>query len=214
MANYLIIGCGHFGSRAVLRLLKRDRHVKITVIDRDKAHLEKVFHLPVQTIVSDGRSYLTQFLSQPRDVEYIIPAVPYHLVFEYTLCTLRSVGAKRTEVPPLESLPNPLRGKKGDLYTSFADFLCPEDCLEPPRYCTVTRKKRHASLFEILAKVKGAFHSKVIRSRQLGMGVGGFRVTDLLDLIEEIKKERDLAGPYLISTACRCHGVTSALTFD
>jgi hypothetical protein len=213
MSSYLIIGCGHFGSRTVLKLLEKDPRARITVVDRYKKQLEKISRLPVETIACDGRPFLEDFLSEGRPVDYIIPAVPYHLAFESILSLLKHLGAKRVEVPPLQGIPNPMRGKAGDLYTSLANFLCPDDCPEPSQFCTITGKKRPRPLFDILADLKGSFDSFVIRSRQLELGVGGFQPKEWIDLIDRIKKQKRSNHLLLISTACRCHGVTSALGF-
>ncbi len=213
MSSYLIIGCGHFGSRAILKLLEKDPRARITVVDRHKKQLEKISPLPVETIACDGRPFLEDLFSERRPVDYIIPAVPYHLAFESIPPFLKHLGAKRVEIPPLRGIPNPMRGKAGDLYTSLANFLCPDDCPEPSQFCTITGKKRPRPLFKILADLKGPFDSFVIRSRQLGSGVGGFRPKEWIDLIDRIKKQKRSNHLLLISTACRCHGVTSALGF-
>ena len=213
MGSFLIVGCGHFGSRAVERLLQKDPHASITVIDRDPKALDPISQLPVKTVVCDGKTDLSRFVHGDKRPDYIIPAVPYHLAFEYILSQLKPLGAKRAQVPSLQGLPNPIMGKTGDLYASLADFLCPEDCQEPPRVCTVTGKRRPKPLYQYLMDLKGLFESSVIRSVQLGPGVGGFRPEILLNLIETIKKRRGSNRPFLISTACRCHGVISALSF-
>jgi hypothetical protein len=123
------------------------------------------------------------------------------------------LGAKRRKVPPLLGLPNPLKGKTGDLYTSFANFLCPENCPEPSSYCTLTGERRQKSLYQLLKDLSGPFESKVIRSQPLEPGLGGFNVKALLDMRADIKKRRSSNRLILISTASRCHGVTSALSF-
>ena len=210
---YLIIGCGHFGSRAAKKLFQKDSHLKIIVVDKSRGALQKVSRFPIQTVVCDGIFYLSQFLSEGRKVNYIIPAVPFHLAFEFILSQLKSLRAKRRKIPPLSGLPNPILGKTGDLYTSFANFLCSEDCPEPAQYCTITKGKRPKPLYRILNELEGAFESRVIRSQQLGPGIGGFRPEALLDLLEDIEKKRNPDRLILISTASRCHGVTSALSF-
>jgi hypothetical protein len=211
--SYLIIGCGYFGSQAVLNLLEKDPRSKITVVDKKKKAIKKISHLPVKIVVGEGRSFLDQFLSEGKPVDYIIPAVPFHLAFEFILSKMKPLGGKKCKVPVLHGLPNPTMGKTGDLYTSLANFLCPEDCPEPSQYCTMTGKRRKKPLHQILKDLKGPFQSKVIRSQQLGLGVGGFRPKVLMDLIEDIKKRKAPDRLILISTACRCHGVTSALSF-
>jgi TrkA-N domain len=212
--SYLIIGCGHFGSRAAKQLLKKKSHPKIVAVDRNHEAVEKLSHLPIETIADDGLSYLNQFLSEGQAADYIIPSVPFHLAFEFILLHLKPFGARRAKVPSLSGLPNPEIGKTGDLYTSLADFLCPEDCPEPSRYCTVTRKKREKPLYDILRDLEGSFESRVIISRPLAVGVGGFQPKELSALLEDVNKQKKSHDLILISTASRCHGVTSALSFD
>jgi hypothetical protein len=211
--SYLIIGCGYFGSRAVEKLLKKDPCSKIIVVDKNKKVLQKISMLPVEIALSDGVVYLNQFLSSDRKVDYIIPAVPFHLAFEFILSQLKRLGGKRRKTPLLSGLPNPMKGKTGDLYTSLADFLCSEDCPEPSQYCTFTKKKRPKPLYQILNDIEGDFESRVIRSQQLGPGIGGFRPNVLLRLLEDIKRKENHSRLILISTASLCHGVTSALSF-
>lgn len=212
--TYLIIGCGHFGRRAAEKLLQKYPRPKIIIVDQNKEALQEVSHLPVESAVCEGTLYLKQYLSKGRKTDYIVPAVPFHLVFEYILSQLKSLGGKRRKVPPLSELPNPMKGKTGDLYTSLANFLCPEECPEPAQYCTVTKQRRPKPLYQILEGIKAPFESKVIRSQQLGPGVGGVRPAALLGLLDNIKKRMEPHRTILISTSCRCHGVTSALSFS
>jgi len=211
--SYLIIGCGYFGGRAVKKLFKKDSRKKIVVVDKSKKALQKVSKLPIETICGDGIAYLNKFLMEARQADYIIPAVPFHLAFEFILSRLKPLSGKRRKVPPLFGLPNPVLGKTGDLYTSLADFLCSEDCPEPAQYCTITKTPRPKPLYQILKDIEGPFESKVIRSFQLAPGVGGFKPEALVGLLENIKKGMGPHRSILISTASRCHGVTSALSF-
>jgi hypothetical protein len=213
MKTYLIIGCGHFGGRAAKQLLKKESHPRITAVDQNREAVKKLSRLPIEAIVDDGLSYLNQFLSEGQTINYLIPSVPFHLAFEFILLRLKPFGARRVRVPSLSGLPNPEIGKTGDLYTSLADFLCPEDCPEPSRYCTVKRKKREQPLYDILGDLKGPFESRVIISRPLAIGVGGFQPKELLALLEDVKQLQNSRTLILISTASRCHGVTSALSF-
>jgi hypothetical protein len=210
--SYVIIGCGHFGGRAVEKLHRKDPHSKIIVVDKNKEAIKKISHLPVETVICDGLLYLNKFFSEGRSANCIVPAVPFHLAFEFILSQLKPLGARRRKVPAVSGVPNPVRGKKGDLYTSLADFLCPEDCPEPAQYCTVTKEKRAKPLYKILIDLAGPFESKVIRSRQLGPGTGGFRSMDLVDLRRDLEGIKTPQRLILISTTSRCHGVTSALS--
>ncbi len=210
----LIVGCGHFGSRAAEKLLQKNPRPKIIVVDRSKKAFKRISRLPVELEVCEGTLCLEKLLLGRRMVDYIIPSVPFHLAFEFILSQLEPWGAKRAKVPPLSSLPNSMIGKTGDLYTSLASFLCPEDCPEPAQFCTITKQRRAAPLYQILEDLKGPFESRVIRSRQLAPGVGGYSPTVLSDLFEIIKKRMEPHRTILISTSCRCHGVTSALSFS
>ncbi len=211
--SYLIIGCGHFGSRAAEQLVKKNLRSKIVVVDRNKNALKKASSLSVGTVVSDGLPYLDQSLSEDQTFTYIIPAIPSHFAFEFILLRLKRFGARRAKLPSLPGLPNPVKGKTGDLYTSLADFLCPEDCPGPSPYCTVTRRRREKALYQILKNLKGSFESKVIISEQLLPGVGGFRLNGLLALLEAVQKLENSASLVLVSTASSCHAVTSALIY-
>jgi len=211
--TYLIIGCGHFGSQAAKKLFKKDPRSKIIVVDKNEESIKNISYLPVETAVSDGIAYLNKFLSQGRRADYIIPAVPFHLAFESILSQLKPLGGKRRKIPSLSGLPNPMIGRAGDLYTSLADFICSEDCPEPAQYCTFTKKRRMKPLYRIWSDLEGAFESKAIRSYQLAPGVGGFQPETLLDLLEDIKRKKKSGWSILVSTASRCHGVTSALSF-
>ena len=78
--SYLIIGCGHFGSRAAKQLLKKKSHPKIIAVDKNREAIKKLSHLSIETVIDDGLSYLNQFLSEGQTVNYLILSVPFHLL--------------------------------------------------------------------------------------------------------------------------------------
>ena len=53
------------------------------------------------------------------------------------------------------------------------------------------------------------FRVHVIRSRQLAPGVGGYSVGELKGLLRKVESAGD--SNWLVGTACKCHGVVSAL---
>ena len=92
---------------------------------------------------------------------------------------------------------------------SYANFICPEDCPEPPDLCTVSGKPRETDLYHVLEKVEVAdFRSVVIRSHQLAPGVGGYPAQALVNARSEIGLSE---GRFLVSTACCCHAAVHAL---
>jgi hypothetical protein len=208
---FLVIGAGRFGSRAAARLLGQDPDSRIVVVDREESALRS---LPqgIGSRLGDGVSLLHRSLND-EVFDWIVPAVPFHLAFEFILAELAPQGARRSTAPDLPGLPNPSKGKAGDLCTSTASFLCPDDCIEPEGHCTATGEKRTRDLVEKLKDATGSRESCVIRSHQLGPGVGGILQDDLLEALRTASSHRSLDRPLLISTACRCHGIVSALTF-
>ena len=175
---YLIIGCGHFGSRAARKIFQENSRARVTLIDKNSRAFEALSSWPVEMLEGEALPVLSQLLSSGQIYDIIIPAVPFHVAFEFVLSRLAPQRMRRAEVPASLSLPNATRAKTGDVYTSFADFLCPEDCNEPAR-CTATGRKRERPLYKVLADLSGAFDLRVIRSRQLAPGMGGFRTSDL-----------------------------------
>jgi hypothetical protein len=75
--------------------------------------------------------------------------------------------------------------------------------------CPVTGESRDLPLHQELASLHLAgYEIRVIASRQLAPGVGGYAPRRLLDLARDIGA---LQGKVLIATACRCHGVIQGL---
>ncbi len=214
ISSYLILGGGHFGRLAVKRLLQGNPQSNILIVDQQAKPLEAFVSLPVKVSLGDGISELDRLLKMEHPFDYVIPCIPFHVAFECLLHKLKPQGARRSSLPSLSELPNALVGENGDLYTSLADFLCPEDCSEPSRYCTVTGKKREKPLYQILADAFQSYESRVIQSQQLAPGVGGFPARTLSIVLEHLQVLGMSGRPVLISTACRCHGVTSALSFS
>jgi hypothetical protein len=64
-------------------------------------------------------------------------------------------------------------------------------------------------MFELLRNLDiKPFQALNIRSHQLGPGIGGYRPEQLFELMENVKQ---VVGPIVLSTACRCHGVITGL---
>jgi hypothetical protein len=211
--HYLIIGAGKFGSKAAARLRKKDAAAKITMVDQKPEALGHAQSLGVGVVCSDGVAYLIKVLETAHMPDWIIPAIPLHLAFEWVLSKTASHGLSIRAVPEevAERLPNPVRGPVGQLYVSYADFICPDNCREPFERCTFTGKPRRGLLYRTIEAMSGKDRcSVVVRSRQLAPGVGGYRPSDLAGSLEEVLECR--APLVLLSTACLCHGVIHALS--
>jgi hypothetical protein len=208
----IIIGAGHFGQRAAA-LLNSARHTSLWIVDRDVTKLKKIGNIGAKRIAEDGVHFLAKHFSHLAPSTFIIPAVPVHLAFEWLRTYINQKGAiEQLPVPKgfALRLPHICDGSEGSLLASYADFRCPEDCPEPANRCTVTGKKRGTPLYQLLTQLEPrGFRVHVIRSRQLAPGVGGYRVKDLKELLGKILEGRK--GKWLVGTACKCHGVITAL---
>jgi hypothetical protein len=213
MASYLILGAGKFGRLALERLARQEADAGFLVVDRDPEAL---------TVSLDGVSgwtrvqaeaitFLVQHLGDVGRWDWIIPMVPVHVAFHWLLAGPLAGSAWQPAAAP-EALagliPGSRRGPQGELYLSRARHLCPDDCPEP-EVCPVTGEPRDLPLHQELASLNLAgYEIRVIASRQLAPGVGGYSPQRLLDLARDMKA---FPGNVLIATACRCHGVIHGL---
>ena len=209
--SFWIIGAGKFGTRAVEKLYKKYPEASFTVVDHDQQALNGLENSSIERICTEGVSYVEVHVDGQREPDWIIPAVPIHLAFEWV--RRRISPERRIEVEPVpheidEMLPNPKRGMKGQLYVSYADFRCPDHCTEPYDLCTWTGKPRKGLLYKKIEEISYKdYKSIVIRSRQLAGGVGGYQPEALKRSLLEVLEANT---PVLYSTACLCHGVMHA----
>lgn len=213
MESFWILGAGHFGSLAAKRLSKRKKGCNLLVVDFDAEPLTYLQNKPLEIIRKDAIDFLLTHHGLGH--EWIVPAIPEHVAYAW-LCQQFNREGKVTPlaVPSVvdQQVPNPIRGKGGVLYTSFATFRCPDDCEEPEEICSVTGEGRKAELFELIQHIEiPGYISLVIRSHQLAPGVGGYQLSALWQLRDAARStEKDI----IVSTACRCHGVINALRLN
>jgi len=211
MRSIWILGAGRFGLKAAKVLSRKYKKAEITVIEKNSELCRQVEMADFKTVCMDGIEYLGQNLRSIDYPDWIIPAIPVHVVFEWVRLKMKdSYILKTTPVPEglIMSLPNVFKGKNYETYMSIADFICPDNCPEPEDLCTHTGKPRPFTLYKKLESIKyDHFRSVVVRSRQLSPGVGGYSPGDLFNALDVIKAS---AIPVLLSTACRCHGVMHA----
>jgi hypothetical protein len=210
--SYLIIGAGHFGMRAAKVLNKKYPAARLTVVDVDQEALDRLEELPVEKVCLDGISYLSRALDGGAPPDWIVPAAPIHVAFEWVCRQLERTGPVEIVAVPREiemMLPNPRRGPEGQLFVTYADFRCPEHCTEPYDRCTWTGKPRKGLLYRTIGDVVFEdYRSVVIRSHQLAPGVGGFKPQTLKESLDAVN---EASTPVLYTTACLCHGVVHAL---
>lgn len=208
-----IVGAGRFGTLAARRLGARMGRERLMVVDPDPEAVRRLAAEGYPTREGDGADFLMRHLGAGHAPEWIVPALPRHLAYEW-LC--RRLGARLRPAPPvpqavLEGVPVVIHGEAGAVYLSIARHLCPDDCPEPEEVCTMTGEPRPLELYDHLARLDlGGWNQVVIRSRQLAPGVGGYPPEDLWKALERLSE----GGPGLVATACRCHGVVHALSVE
>jgi hypothetical protein len=214
MGSYLILGSGKFGRLALMRLAREDAAASFVVVDRDPGALAvQLDGIPGPIRVqAEAVAFLVQHLRAGDRWDWIIPMVPVHVAYEWLLAGPLAGSAWQPAAVP-ESLagliPGARRGSRGEFYLSWSRHLCPDDCSEP-EVCPVTGESRDQPLHQELASLHLAGYAiRVIPSRQLAPGVGGYSPGRLLDLARDMEA---MEGNVLIATACRCHGVIHGLT--
>jgi hypothetical protein len=210
-----VIGAGKFGRISVDALKRLDDTTQITVVDNDPQQLEHMDASAGSLILGDGIEFLDAHLLPPKAPDWIIPVIPVHVVAEWIALRISKTRAVRHVAVPecvIASLPNPMHGADKAVYTSLADFLCPDDCPQPPERCTCTGKPRPYNLYDRLAALETRnLRSVVVVSHQLAPGVGALSPPELFQALDRVASHR---SPCLVATACRCHGIVSALSFD
>jgi hypothetical protein len=230
----VVVGGGCYGSY-YLRQLARARRAgalewaELIVVDRDERCLA----------VRDGESDLPPFRLEhaawqeffPRflgaaamdpgrhEHDAIVPSpLMPHLMAEWLLSRARERWPQRdVRVAPLGAapvVPWQRAGADGTHYVSFADWMCPINCIEPAR-CPHTRGERSWSLPSHIAAfvteeraagraLEGPY---VFHCSHRAYGVGMLDVADVLAADRAIAT-RGAAGPadFLVGTASHCHG--------
>jgi hypothetical protein len=213
MESFWILGAGRFGSLAVQRILAQKEVSRLVVVDRDVHVSEKLREKPIEKVEQDAIDFLVHYPGLGS--EWIVPAIPVHVAFAWLCRQLTKEGTVTPLAAPSvldQQIPNPMRGKGGVLYTSFATFRCPDDCDEPEEMCSVTRESRETNLYDRIQQIEVRdYKTLVVRSHQLAPGVGGYQLSVLWRLLEETRStKKDI----IVSTACRCHGVIDALRWE
>jgi hypothetical protein len=210
-SNIYILGAGQAGMRAAEDLRRRSPETAITVVDADKKALKVLADLGFEVAPMDAISFLLLNEKRMTPDDWIVPAVPIHVAYEWIRQKLRN-EAVFTQLPvPKEAvaaLPNPSPGERGQVFATNAEFTCPDDCPEPEEVCTITGEPRKEMLCSILSGLQvPGFRSVGIVSTQMTPGAGGFQLVAFRQAMTEITAEE---GKILLNTACKCHGVLHA----
>jgi hypothetical protein len=236
----VIVGGGCYGSYYVRQLGRAHRAgaadwEELVVVDRDSACsvARQVEELPPRTrlAVAEWRNYFAGYLAQAsgddarrRDAIVPSPLMP-HLMADWLADRARSRWPDRyVHTEPLLAAPDvpwERAGEDGTHYVSFAEWMCPINCIEPAR-CPHTGGPRSWSL---PTAVSAYIDAERVAGRPLAplvfhcthrtYGVGMIDVADVIDADAAITlgAERGEAA-FLIGTVSHCHGALRRLTIS
>jgi hypothetical protein len=243
----VIVGGGCYGSY-YLRQLQRAAAAgavtwqRLLVIDRDPScrvvadaattAKESPPGLPNHEVITGDwlgffRSYLNAAASDPASArsDAIVPSpLMPHLMYDWLLDRARRRWPDRTvERRPLEvapSVPWTRAGGDGTQYVSFAEWMCPINCIEPMR-CPHTRGPRTWSMppaiqaFVNHRRAAGhALHGPcVFHCTHRAYGVGMLDTREVLDADRLVALAGTSgAADVLVGTASHCHGALGLLS--
>ena len=84
METIWIIGAGHFGRLAVKRIAQRKPDCRLVVVEKDPTKLAEAKAMAnIVACRGNGIDFLDQYLAPGARVDWIIPCLPQHLVWEW-----------------------------------------------------------------------------------------------------------------------------------
>lgn len=188
---------------------------------------------PMEIVVADWHAHFDRELglaadaNAPVDGDAIVPSpLMPHLVFDWLLsrARLRWPG-RRVERRPLDhapSVPWQRAGEDGNHYVSFAEWMCPINCIEPPT-CPEIAGPRTWRMPAAVAAYAEAERGRgqpiagpvVLHCAHRSHGVGMF---DVREVVAGDRLVRDAAwkGParVLVATVSNCHGALGLLAVE
>lgn len=231
----VVVGGGCYGSYYVRQLQRASRAGVLTaralvVVDHDancavaaSRALSEPETIPLRVEVAEWRAFFTEYLDRAaavpeqyeRDAIVPSPLMP-HLMAEWIVERARHRWPARVveTVGNNEPLAVPWQrsGADGTHYVSFADWICPVNCIEP-RTCPVTRGPREWSLPPTVrehASRNGA-GSAIMHCRHRAFGVGMFDTAEVIGGDAIVGQIGEAGGEVLIGTTSHCHGALTRL---
>lgn len=233
----LIIGGGKYGEHAFQKL--RQERTPVIVMDTETdCTVQRQHHLTmtdVNDLATSDRTlpdavFIQGSIAEAADVitrcrpKRIFPTVPVH-VAAGVICVIAGFRPDAAGAAALDAcIPDELvvGQNSADIYCSLNRVgRCPDHCPAPP-VCPVTGVRRAKPLYTLLRESlstcsagdtgTGPTPATVIESHQSGPGLGYISSDDLTCAITTLRESGAQAA--WIATACRCHGVATALSRD
>jgi hypothetical protein len=235
----IVVGGGCYGGYYV-RQLARAAHAgavgwrSLIVVDRDDecavARLPAIERPPrMQVIASDWRTFFAEYFASAaneavsRDDAIVPSPLMPHLMADWLMERARARWPARvvSTTPLSGSPPVPWQraGDDGTHYVSFAEWMCPINCIEPAR-CPETRGPRHWSMPIAIRQYADAERAAdrtlepplLFHCTHRAYGVGMIDVGDVLEADAAIAA-RGNEGParFIVGTVSHCHGALRVL---
>lgn len=234
----IVVGGGCYGGYYVRQLLRAERAGAITwdelvVVDRDPSCAVSALGIDdrpprLRLVESDWREFFAQYLAAAaqdtaRHADSIVPSpLMPHLMADWLIARAaerwpdRAIGI--VPIDTLSSIPWQRSGDDGTRYVSFAEWICPINCIEPAR-CPETRGPRSWSLPVTLAftSERGAGAPTglplLFHCTHRAYGVGMIDVRDVVAADATIA-QRGSAGEaaFLVGTVSHCHGALRCIS--
>jgi hypothetical protein len=236
----IVVGGGCYGSYYVRQLRRGERAGAIAwdelvVVDRDPACAVAALAAGdrpprMRLVTARWDEYFARYLAAAADDESRLsdaivpsPLMP-HLMADWLAARARERWPRRAvRVAPIDEIPSipwQRSGEDGTRYVSFAEWICPINCIEPAR-CPHTRGDRTWSL-----PVAIRSHAVLERPRgdEFGLpllfhcthrvfGVGMIDVRDVLDADSAIANAGHSGeARFVIGTVSHCHGALRRLS--
>ena len=235
----VVVGGGCYGSYYVRQLLRAERAGAVTwqeliVVDRDAACAVSTLadgERPsrLRLVVAAWDEFFAEFLPAvtadlDRVTDAIVPSpLMPHLLADWLAVRARDRWPGRSvriaPIAELPSIPWQRSGEDGTRYVSFAEWICPINCIEPAR-CPKTRGPRSWSLpVALTSRTAGVVQREPLGTPLLFYcthrvyGVGMIDVRDVI-LADLTITERGAAGEaaFLVGTVSHCHGALRCIT--
>jgi hypothetical protein len=233
-ATIVVVGGGCYGSYYVRQLRRAYARGALTydrllVVDRDAACIAAAaVGDDLELRVADWGDFFSAYLAgEARAGDTIVPSpLMPHLLFQWLVQRARSRWPQRhltVRLPgPVGGIPWQREGQDGTRYVSFAEWICPVNCIEP-RICPHTRNERTWSMPPSLAAhVKSSLGmdedlqgSIILHCTHRAYGVG------MIDVDDVLAGERTLVAAaagrsanLLVGTVSHCHGALGILSVE
>jgi len=234
----IVVGGGCYGGYYVRQLLRAERAGalawdELLVVDRDPhcavSALGNDDRPPrLRLVVSEWRHFFAQYLAAAaqdttRLADSIVPSpLMPHLMADWLLDRARARWPERAvDIAPIQSVPSipwQRSGDDGTHYVSFAEWICPINCIEPAR-CPETRGPRSWSLPVALASRtdQGAGAPKgtplLFHCSHRAYGVGMIDVRDVVAADAAIAASASAREAlFLVGTVSHCHGALRCIS--